>query len=118
MTVNNPPSQQQQQPPATSVDISNISPSSSGGPQTLADLKKQRSMNRVAQQNSPQAPIRENSSNSSDQHHQHTVSTKKKKSFLDSYTSQMGYKIAHCLLIYIVHTTFLFLEHCATTTTQ
>ena len=80
MTVNNPPSQQQQQqqqqqPPATSVDISNISPSSSGGPQTLADLKKQRSMNRVAQQNSPQAPIRENSSsNSSDQHHQHTVS--------------------------------------------
>ena len=78
MTVNNPPSQQQQQPPATSVDISNISPSSSGGPQTLADLKKQRSMNRVAQQNSPQAPIRENSSNSSDQHHQHTVSTKKK----------------------------------------
>ena len=79
MTVNNPPSQQQQQqPPATSVDMSNISPSSSGGPQTLADLKKQRSMNRVAQQNSPQAPIRENSSNSSDQHHQHTVSTKKK----------------------------------------
>jgi len=73
VTVNNPPSQQQQQqPPATSVDISNISPSSSGGPQTLADLKKQRSMNRVAQQNSPQAPIRENSSNSSDQHHQHT----------------------------------------------
>ena len=95
MTVNNPPSQQQQQqPPATSVDISNISPSSSGGPQTLADLKKQRSMNRVAQQNSPQAPIRENSSNSSDQHHQHTVSTKKKKkSFLDYYTSQMGYKL-------------------------
>ena len=118
MTVNNPPSQQQQQqPPATSVDISNISPSSSGGPQTLADLKKQRSMNRVAQQNSPQAPIRENSSNSSDQHHQHTVSTKK-NFFLDFYTLQMGYKIAHCLLIYIVHTTFLFLEHCATTTTQ
>ena len=71
VTVNNHP----QQPPATvaSVDISNVSPSSSGGPQTLADLKKQRSMNRVAQQNSPQAPIRENNSapNSQMRNHHH-----------------------------------------------
>ena len=59
MTVNNPPNSSHPQT-ASTVDVSNVSPSS-GGPQTLADLKKQRSMNRVAQQSSPQAPTRDNS---------------------------------------------------------
>ena len=59
VTVNNPPNSSHPQT-ASTVDVSNVSPSS-GGPQTLADLKKQRSMNRVAQQSSPQAPTRDNS---------------------------------------------------------
>ena len=61
VTVNNPPnsSHPQTTSAASTVDVSNVSPS--GGPQTLADLKKQRSMNRVAQQSSPQAPTRDSS---------------------------------------------------------